>query len=128
MLRLSVFAAAAAALAWTAAVPAQGASAQLGQALAAPKVASPVSEAQFRRHGRRHGHWRGHWHRRDRGAWLALGLGSAVVGGMLAARNTPGYVYADSAWDRCASEFRSFRADGTYTTYDGRQVVCPYLR
>lgn len=124
MLRVTVLAAAAA-FAFGAAAPAQAASVQLSPAFTVAPAEAQATEAQWR-HRRRH--WRGHWHRRDRGDWLALGLGAAVIGGMLAARNSPAYVRADSAWDRCARRFRSFRSDGTYTTYDGRQVVCPYLR
>lgn len=127
MFRFSMLAAGAAAIALTTAVPApaEAASTQISPAFAAPQVESSVIEVQrYRGHHRwhRHGRWR------DRDAWIALGLGSAIIGGMMAAQNSPSYGYAQSAWDRCADRFRSLRADGTYTTYDGRQVLCPYLR
>ena len=133
MKKLSIvaIAATAAALGMAAPAPAQAAATHLAPALASPAVQSNVIDVQRRRGGR---HWRGHrprhghWHRRNRDSWLALGIGSAIVGGMLAARNTPSYSYAQSAWDRCAAQFRSLRPDGTYTTFSGEQRLCPYLR
>jgi hypothetical protein len=39
-----------------------------------------------------------------------------------------GVVYAESGVAACARRFRSFDpVTGTYTTYEGEQVVCPYL-
>ena len=139
MLKLSMIAAAGAAaiaLAATAPSPAQAASVHLSPAFGAVTVESNVIEVQ---------RWRRH--RRDAGALFALGVGSAIVGGMIASQRPYGYGYgqpygyaqpsygyrqsygyASSGWDLCAAQFRSLRSDGTYTTYDGRRVLCPYLR
>lgn len=42
----------------------------------------------------------------------------------------PGVIAAqDEAMERCAAQFRSFDPEtGTYTSYSGETVVCPYLR
>jgi hypothetical protein len=130
-LPLLAFAGAAAiALAATAPVPAHASAVHLTPAFGS--VASESNVVEVRRR-----------HRRN--SWIALGVGSAIVGGMIAAQR-PAYGYApaygygptygygpqrgyvSSGWDECAARFRSLRADGTYTTYDGRQVLCPYLR
>lgn len=122
---LSVTGAAAIALAASAPAPANAGFVHLTPALGS--VASESNVVDVRRHSRRDR--RSHrWDRRDRNAWIALGLGSAIVGGMLAAPRSPAYGHAASAWDLCAARFRSLRPDGTYTTYDGRRVLCPYLR
>lgn len=121
------------ALALTAAAPApaQASALHLMPAFGAASVDSNVVQVQRRWRHRGHRH-RGHWHRgwghRDRDAWLALGIGSAIVGGMIAAQGSAPYATASSAWEQCAAQFQSLREDGTYTTYDGRQVLCPYLR
>jgi len=81
------------------------------------------------------------------GRGLAVGLGAAVVGGIIANeiyRPRPGYYYDDGAYDGpyyrpsgysgdprvlCAESFRSFEwQTGLYTTYSGEKRVCPYLR
>jgi hypothetical protein len=128
MLKLPLLAltgAAAIALAASAPAPAQAGAVHL-----TPSFGSVVTESdviEVRRHRRRSS-------RRTRD-WLALGIGTAIVGGMIASqRPAYGYgpvygpSYGSSAWDLCAQRFRSLRSDGTYTTYDGRQVLCPYLR
>ncbi|MFG1345254.1 BA14K family protein [Xanthobacter autotrophicus DSM 431] len=58
------------------------------------------------------------------GAWIALGVASAVaVGAAAAAANTPVY---DDAVAYCMQRFRSYNpATGTYTGYDGLQHPCP---
>jgi hypothetical protein len=106
-----------------------------------------VEEVQFRHRGGGGPHHR--WHRhRDRDAWFALGVSSAIAGGIIASQSYgygapyydgsygysapvyggPAYASASTGWERCQAEFRSLRADGTYTTYGGEQKPCPYLR
>lgn len=111
----------------------------LSSALALPVAAAPLSttvgagdgtnvvKAQYWRYGRYHhgGYWRN-------GRWIAPLVGGAIIGGAIAASRDRGY-YAgggsDSAYERCAERFRSFDpATGTYTSYSGETVVCPYLR
>jgi hypothetical protein len=126
--------------------PAQAAPA--GPALAPNAVKSstesPVTNVQYRRwHGHR-GYYRGG---RGWGRGVAIGLGAAVVGGIIANeiyRPRAGYYYDDYAYDGpyyrpsrfagdartlCAENFRSFEwRTGLYTTYDGDKRLCPYLR
>jgi hypothetical protein len=137
---LAIAGTAALALAATAPQPAKAGAILLTPALGSPHVSSHVEEVQWRRH--RHS-------RRDRNAAIALGLGAAVIGGALASRHygyygapygyygaphayygapPPVVHYRGDGWAECQARFRSLRADGTYTTYDGRQVLCPYLR
>jgi hypothetical protein len=61
-----------------------------------------------------------------------IGDTAVVVGGVAAPPYGPsGYYsapYAEAGVAACARRFRSFNpATGTYTTYAGEQVVCPYL-
>lgn len=125
------------------AAPADAAPARLVPSLASMSGTAHVQEVQWRghRHHHRHG-WRG------RDALIGLGIG-AIAGSMIASQGygygygAPYYggphayggpvyggpAYADaSGWERCRAEFRSLRADGTYTTYGGEQKLCPYLR
>jgi hypothetical protein len=126
---LALTSAAAIALAASAPAPVQAGALHLMPGVGSVASESNVVEVQRWRRDRRHHHGR----RGDRDALIALGIGSAIVGGMIAAQRPaygygPGPAYASSAWDQCAAQYRSLRADGTYTTYDGRQVLCPYLR
>lgn len=58
------------------------------------------------------------------GAWIALGVASAVAVGAVAAANS-GPVY-DDAVAYCMQRFRSYNPNtGTYTGYDGFQHACP---
>ncbi|MBB6307878.1 BA14K family protein [Xanthobacter tagetidis] len=59
------------------------------------------------------------------GAWVALGVASAVaVGAAAAAANSA--VVTDDAVAYCMQRFRSYNpATGTYTGYDGYQHPCP---
>jgi hypothetical protein len=109
-----------------------------------------VQEVQYRRG---HGHHHRHHHRGWRGRDALIGLGIGAVAGSIIASQPYGYgygysgpyaygapvyggpvyggpAYASSSpdWERCEAEFRSLRADGTYTTYGGEQKLCPYLR
>jgi len=137
-------AAAALALAAFGLPPAQAAPAAPGLAPAISKSdARALTQVQYRRgwYGRR-GYYRGGW-----GRGVAIGLGAAVVGGIIANeiyRPRPGYYYDDYAYDGpyyrpsrfagdprtlCAENFRSFEWNtGLYTTYGGEKRLCPYLR
>lgn len=124
--------------------PAQAAPA--AQALA-PAVAtastvnaqSGVTEVRWR--GR--GGWRGGRWRRG----VGVGIGAAIVGGIIANEvyRPRGYRYYDDysydgpyyapssysgdARTLCAQNFRSFEwRTGLYTTYEGDKRLCPYLR
>jgi hypothetical protein len=142
---LSIATASALALGSVASAPAQAASVHLTPALGSITADSNVVDVKWRGH---HGHW-GWWGGSD--AWWALGaLGLGAAVGSAIARPSYGYGYgyapyaygapyaaapgayaaapSSAAWARCEAEFRSFRADGTYTTYGGEQKVCPYLR
>jgi hypothetical protein len=56
----------------------------------------------------------------------ATGIAEDVLGVPYAVYRGP---YAPGGMELCARRFRSFDpATGTYTTYAGEQVVCPYLR
>ena len=125
------------------AVPAGAAPLHLIPSLNSMSGTAHVEEVQFRRwHG--HRHHRHSWRGRD--ALIGLGIG-AIAGSMIASQGygygapyygapyaygAPAYggpTYADSSgWERCRAQFRSLRADGTYTTYSGQQKLCPYLR
>jgi hypothetical protein len=104
------------------------------------KAANAVTDVRYRR-------WGGGYGRRHYGRGVALGLGAAIVGGIIANeiyRPRPGYYYDDYAYDGpyyrpsrfagdgrelCAQNFRSFEWNtGLYTTYGGEKRVCPYLR
>ena len=105
------------------------------------KAASAVTDVRYRR-------WGGGYGRRHYGGrGVALGIGAAIVGGIIANeiyRPRAGYYYDDYAYDGpyyrpsrysgggrelCAQNFRSFEWNtGLYTTYGGEKRVCPYLR
>jgi hypothetical protein len=112
-----------------------------GAALAPLSAAAPagvVEQTQYRgRRGYRGRDYRGRGYygdrrsyrrdrRRSRNRAIGLGIGAAVVGAAIAssaARSDRG------AMQRCADTYRSFDWNsGTYTTYGGETVVCPYLR
>lgn len=145
MRKLPVFAlsgALAVALTATAASPLTAAPIHLAPSLNSMSGTAHVEEVQFRHRGHHRHHHRGHRHG-GRNAWLALGIGSAIAGGLIASQpygygapyaygapvyGGPAYASSSSGWERCQAEFRSLRADGTYTTYGGEQKLCPYLR
>lgn len=122
---------------------APAAAAPVGPAMAPAIVkggeASAVTDVRYRR-------WGGGYGRRH-GRGIALGLGAAIVGGIIANeiyRPRRGYYdddygyegpsyrpsgYAGGARELCAQNFRSFEWNtGLYTTYGGEKRVCPYLR
>ncbi len=64
-----------------------------------------------------------------------IGIPGDIIAGTAAAVDgflegpVAGPVYAGGGIAACEQRFRSFDpATGTYTTYSGEQVVCPYLR
>lgn len=88
------------------------------------KTDQSVNLSEQARYRRGYG-WR-HRHHGGRGA-------AAIVGGIIAGAIIAGAVRegraADRDMERCADEFRSFNhRTGTYVTYEGNEVVCPYLR
>jgi hypothetical protein len=104
------------------------------------KSASALTDVRYRR-------WGGGYGRHRHGRGIALGLGAAIVGGIIANeiyRPRRGYYYDDYGYDGpyyrpsgysgsgrelCAQNFRSFEWNtGLYTTYGGEKRVCPYLR
>lgn len=109
-----------------------GAQAAPAAAIAIPGVtqSDAVETVQYR--GGRDRHWRERNWRRNRhhyrndwnpAAYIGLGIVGALVSQGLSENA------ANSAMQRCASQFRSFEWDsGLYTTYGGEKVLCPYLR
>ena len=75
--------------------------------------------------------YRGGNYRRGNGRNIALGIGAAIIGGIVlseAARAEHRQSHG-SDWNRCARTFRSFDSDsGTYVGYDGVRRTCPFLR
>ena len=61
---------------------------------------------------------------------IGIGLGAAIIGGIIlseAARSASRRDHAGD-WDRCAATYRSFEwSTGMYTGYDGIRRTCPYL-
>jgi BA14K-like protein len=74
--------------------------------------------------------YRRYGYRRNNGRNIALGIGAAVIGGIVlseAARAEHRSTHA-SDWDRCAQTYKSFEpSTGMYTGYDGARHTCPYL-
>jgi BA14K-like protein len=69
-------------------------------------------------------------HRRHYGRNIGIGIGAAIIGGVIlseAARAERRRVYS-SDYERCAQTYRSFEPrTGMYTGYDGVRRLCPYL-
>lgn len=82
------------------------------------------------RGGRRYSGYGGYGSRRNFGRNAGIGLGAAIIGGVVlsqAARSTHRRDH-DGDWDRCAETYRSFEpSTGMYTGYDGVRRTCPYL-
>jgi hypothetical protein len=99
----------------------------LSAIVGATGIENNIEQVQFR-NGRR---YRGNSYGRGNGGNIALGIGAAIIGGIVLSeaaraehRSSNG-----SDWERCAQTYRSFDSDtGTYTGYDGVQRTCPYLR
>jgi BA14K-like protein len=60
---------------------------------------------------------------------IVIGDAAVAAGGVLGAPyGYYGAPYAEAGEVACARRFRSFNpATGTYTSYTGEQIVCPYL-
>lgn len=59
-----------------------------------------------------------------------IGLGAAIIGGIILSESARAAHRRDhgSDWDRCAATYRSFEWNtGMYTGYDGIRRTCPYL-
>jgi opacity protein-like surface antigen len=87
-----------------------------------------VEQIQYRNGGR---YRNGYRNRGGNGGNIALGIGAAIIGGIVlseAARAEHRSSHG-SDWNRCAQTYRSFDSDtGTYTGYDGVRRTCPFLR
>ena len=106
-------------------VMAQAAAGSMGPLPGSARISNSVEPVQFR-DGRR---YRGYG-RRGNGGNIALGIGAAIIGGIVlseAARAEHRSAHGGD-WDRCAQTYRSFDpGTGLYTGYDGVQRTCPYL-
>ena len=100
--------------------------------VAANSVAiSEVQLAQFRRGSPYRGGYRDGYRSRRDGTGIALGIGAALIGGILLSESGRAEHRSSNGdqWDRCAETYRSFEpSTGLYTGYDGVRRTCPYLR
>lgn len=110
-----------------------------GSATAAPSLGlttphagtdSLVEHARYRRHYGYYRPYRPYYaYRRHHGRNVAIGVGAAIIGGIILSEAARAEYRRSGAWERCADTFRSFEPDtGMYTGYDGVRRVCPYLR
>jgi opacity protein-like surface antigen len=86
-----------------------------------------VEQVQYRGRGRGDGGYR----RGGGGGGLAIGLGAAIIGGIILSEAARAEHRSNHSgdWERCAQTYRSFeRSTGMYTGYDGERHTCPYLR
>lgn len=96
---------------------------------------SGVETVQYREYsgrgyyGRGYGYGgRGYFRRRGNGLRIGLGIAGAVIGGAIIADEIRRSGGPGSGYTRCSRAFRSFDPDtGTYTSYDGDTLQCPYL-
>jgi BA14K-like protein len=92
-----------------------------------------VEKVQYRGryNNRGAGGYRNYGYRRNDGRNFALGLGAAIIGGIVlsqAGRAEHRRTHS-SDWDRCSQTYRSFEPEtGMYTGYDGVRHTCPYLQ
>jgi BA14K-like protein len=76
------------------------------------------------------GGYRSYGYRRNNSRNFALGLGAAIIGGVILSQagRAEHRRTRSSDWDRCSETYRSFEPDtGMYTGYDGMRHTCPYL-
>ena len=92
-----------------------------------PPSANQIEPVQYRRD---YGRNRYNRSRGNSGGNLAIGIGAAIIGGIIlseAARSQHRHEHA-SDWERCEQTYRSFEPrTGMYTGYDGIRHTCPYL-
>lgn len=88
-----------------------------------------VEKVQYRGRGNRGG-YRGGRSGGNFGRNAALGIGAAIIGGIVLSEAARAEHRRDhgAAWERCAQTYRSFEpSTGLYTGYDGVRRTCPYL-
>lgn len=95
-------------------------------AMAAPWAAPLAHTVDYR--GYRGGYYRGGY-RGYRNRNIGLGIGAAIIGGVIISQAARAGTYSQGARQHCADTYRSFDWEsGTYMGYDGERHVCPYLR
>jgi hypothetical protein len=65
------------------------------------------------------------------GSGVAIGLGAAIIGGIILSEAARAEHRSNNGadWERCAQTYRSFEpSTGMYTGYDGERHTCPYLK
>jgi opacity protein-like surface antigen len=87
-----------------------------------------VEQVQYRGRGGYRG--QGGNRRGGGGGGIAIGLGAAIIGGIILSEAARAEHRSNSGdWERCAQTYRSFeQSTGMYTGYDGERHTCPYLR
>lgn len=94
-------------------------------------AAGEFEQVQFRNGGRYRGGNRGGYRRGGGGGGIALGIGAAIIGGIILSESARAEHRTSHGgqWSRCAQTYRSFEPDtGMYTGYDGVRRTCPYLQ
>lgn len=82
------------------------------------------------RGGRRYGNYRGYRGRNNFGRNAGIGIGAAIIGGVILSEAARAAHRNDNSgdWELCADTYRSFEpSTGMYTGYDGVRRTCPYL-
>ena len=91
---------------------------------------SAPNQVELVQYQRDYGRSRSYRSRRNSGGNVAIGIGAAIIGGIIlseAARSQHRYEHS-SDWERCEQTYRSFEPrTGMYTGYDGIRRTCPYL-
>ena len=113
----------------------------LGAALASPTIAQAMpasgasrtavtTEPAFVQQVYYRGGYYGGGYRGYRGRNIGIGIGAAIVGGVIVSQalRAERRNYGGGARQHCADTYRSFDWEsGTYMGYDGHRHVCPYL-
>jgi BA14K-like protein len=103
--------------------------AKLSPPTATASQTAVVEQVQYRGRGGYRG--QGGNRRGDGGGGAAIGLGAAIIGGIILSEAARAEHRSNNGgdWERCAQTYRSFeRSTGMYTGYDGERHTCPYLR